>query len=184
MRLPILTLDAPSRTPHSAPMPARETTLEVASFLESPVCQSMPEGARAAAGKILERFLGCCFDELGKAPRTLDGEDLHGILGHLLPGQFGKKDPIAEHVGEVLRAYLRFLEGRAILSQAYELGQALEANLPHFYEAVRSGKPHAHGHAHGAPQQPIVNRAEKVGRNDPCPCGSGKKFKQCCAKIG
>lgn len=22
--------------------------------------------------------------------------------------------------------------------------------------------------------------SEKVGRNDPCPCGSGKKFKQCC----
>ena len=26
---------------------------------------------------------------------------------------------------------------------------------------------------------------EKVGRNDPCPCGSGKKFKQCCiSKTG
>ncbi|WP_256326241.1 YecA family protein [Sphingomonas sp. NFR15] len=24
-------------------------------------------------------------------------------------------------------------------------------------------------------------RAAKVGRNDPCPCGSGKKFKKCCA---
>jgi uncharacterized protein YecA (UPF0149 family) len=24
--------------------------------------------------------------------------------------------------------------------------------------------------------------AEKVGRNDPCPCGSGKKFKKCCGK--
>lgn len=23
---------------------------------------------------------------------------------------------------------------------------------------------------------------EKVGRNDPCPCGSGKKYKQCCEK--
>ncbi len=23
---------------------------------------------------------------------------------------------------------------------------------------------------------------EKVGRNDPCPCGSGKKFKKCCGK--
>ncbi|MHB9102388.1 MAG: SEC-C metal-binding domain-containing protein [Sulfuricella sp.] len=22
-----------------------------------------------------------------------------------------------------------------------------------------------------------------VGRNDPCPCGSGKKFKQCCGKA-
>ncbi len=28
-------------------------------------------------------------------------------------------------------------------------------------------------------QSPIV-RADKVGRNDPCPCGSGKKFKKCC----
>lgn len=25
-----------------------------------------------------------------------------------------------------------------------------------------------------------VHRAPKVGRNDPCPCGSGKKFKKCC----
>jgi uncharacterized protein len=23
----------------------------------------------------------------------------------------------------------------------------------------------------------------KVGRNEPCPCGSGKKFKQCCGKV-
>ncbi len=29
---------------------------------------------------------------------------------------------------------------------------------------------------------PIVNDAEKTGRNEPCPCGSGKKFKQCCGQ--
>ena len=27
-----------------------------------------------------------------------------------------------------------------------------------------------------------VKRDKKVGRNDPCPCGSGKKYKQCCGK--
>ena len=27
---------------------------------------------------------------------------------------------------------------------------------------------------------PIKRVAEKVGRNDPCPCGSGKKYKKCC----
>lgn len=26
----------------------------------------------------------------------------------------------------------------------------------------------------------FVRRVEKIGRNDPCPCGSGKKFKKCC----
>ena len=28
--------------------------------------------------------------------------------------------------------------------------------------------------------KPIVREAAKVGRNDPCPCGSGKKYKKCC----
>ena len=30
--------------------------------------------------------------------------------------------------------------------------------------------------------EPIRNLGQKVGRNDPCPCGSGRKFKNCCAK--
>ncbi|HKB34961.1 MAG TPA: SEC-C metal-binding domain-containing protein, partial [Gemmataceae bacterium] len=31
----------------------------------------------------------------------------------------------------------------------------------------------------GKKPEPIRNRKEKVGRNDPCPCGSGKKYKNC-----
>ena len=29
-------------------------------------------------------------------------------------------------------------------------------------------------------KRPVVNKGAKVGRNDPCPCGSGKKYKKCC----
>ena len=32
-------------------------------------------------------------------------------------------------------------------------------------------------------QQPFVRSVKKVGRNDPCPCGSGKKYKQCCGRL-
>lgn len=31
-------------------------------------------------------------------------------------------------------------------------------------------------------EKPIVREEPKVGRNDPCPCGSGKKYKQCCGR--
>ncbi|WP_297430238.1 DnaJ domain-containing protein [Clostridium sp.] len=31
-------------------------------------------------------------------------------------------------------------------------------------------------------QEPFVREEPKVGRNDPCPCGSGKKYKKCCGK--
>jgi uncharacterized protein YecA (UPF0149 family) len=41
-------------------------------------------------------------------------------------------------------------------------------------------QPHVHGpncgHAH---QEPVRNALKDVGRNDPCPCGNGKKFKKC-----
>jgi len=44
--------------------------------------------------------------------------------------------------------------------------------------------------ANGAPrpaaQNPVnrtvVNGGPKIGRNDPCPCGSGKKYKKCCGR--
>ena len=32
----------------------------------------------------------------------------------------------------------------------------------------------------GTVQKKPVVKAEKIGRNDPCPCGSGKKYKHCC----
>ncbi|MEQ5801760.1 preprotein translocase subunit SecA [Halomonas sp. H10-9-1] len=37
--------------------------------------------------------------------------------------------------------------------------------------------------APGADGRPVRREGPKVGRNDPCPCGSGKKYKQCCGKL-
>ena len=32
------------------------------------------------------------------------------------------------------------------------------------------------------PQGTVINKNKTIGRNDPCPCGSGKKYKNCCGK--
>ena len=62
-----------------------------------------------------------------------------------------------------------------------------ERKRPQQRQAVHAYKPEvsAGGEA-GVKEQPKpaqVRRAEaKVGRNDPCPCGSGKKYKKCCGK--
>lgn len=34
----------------------------------------------------------------------------------------------------------------------------------------------------GEKKKPFVRKTKKIGRNDPCPCGSGKKYKNCCGK--
>ena len=56
-------------------------------------------------------------------------------------------------------------------------------------EAARDSMPelpqrvHAFWRVAGTPVQTIRREGAKVGRNDPCPCGSGKKYKQCCGAV-
>ncbi|MFK7865166.1 MAG: preprotein translocase subunit SecA [Pseudohongiellaceae bacterium] len=49
-------------------------------------------------------------------------------------------------------------------------------------QAEDSGSPDAAQSARNT--DPFVRDLPKVGRNEPCPCGSGKKYKACCGKIG
>ncbi len=43
-------------------------------------------------------------------------------------------------------------------------------------------QPMHYGSPDGAPKPQVVKKDRKVGRNDPCPCGSGKKHKKCCGQ--
>lgn len=46
--------------------------------------------------------------------------------------------------------------------------------------AARLQTPHVHGpHCNHGPSEPVRNPLRTVGRNDPCPCGSQKKYKKC-----
>lgn len=163
-------------------MTTKEITLGVSSFSDSSQAAGLEAGARKCSNEIVKLFLEVCYDSLGKAPRLLDGHDMHQALGHALPSRFAKKDPRAKHVPAVLGAYLDHLEESAMVPEAFELRRGFESTLPEFLEVVETGKS-AHHHA-GPPQTPVVNGAPKLGRNEPCSCGSGKKYKKCHGKGG
>ncbi|MEM9335850.1 MAG: SEC-C metal-binding domain-containing protein [Pseudomonadota bacterium] len=63
-------------------------------------------------------------------------------------------------------------------------GSAPQANLP-AAGAAQGGSAAAPGRAPqaAAAEAPFVRDGRKVGRNEPCPCGSGKKYKQCHGKL-
>ncbi len=64
----------------------------------------------------------------------------------------------------------------ARLSEQYEGGD--------FYLCYPEEKPHPRGVVSYNGDTPFVRAAKKPGRNDPCPCGSGLKFKRCCQGKG
>jgi hypothetical protein len=157
-------------------VPDRAGEPEELDFFESPEAAALSQIPGEDREAVLERFVTALWSEDLFQPRKLDGELLHELVGHGLPDRFEPRDPLARHVGPVLRAYLAFLARTGPVPHAAELGIALDAALPEFERAVRTGEIRHH-HAHA---EPYVRAAPRVGRNEPCPCGSGRKFKRCC----
>ncbi len=112
---------------------------------------------------------------------------------------YGQKDPLVEYKGEAFKLFVTLLQQirDEVVSfcfkfwpQAPDDVQSRRRREPstRILESKQSttniGLANSSGEA-SAPQigksQP-VHVAEKVGRNDPCPCGSGKKYKQCHGK--
>ena len=63
---------------------------------------------------------------------------------------------------------------------AFGLEDGVEHELQEKAEFVREGGTWLYTRALREGPEPFRNTAKKPGRNDPCPCGSGKKFKHCC----
>jgi hypothetical protein len=64
---------------------------------------------------------------------------------------------------------------RAIATSVDDLEEAFQRRKRRELEQARMA-----GAGDSQPVQRVVRSGAKVGRNDPCPCGSGKKYKKCC----
>lgn len=151
------------------------------SFLASPQAAALVDSTPAEIGYIVTTFAGLCRKRLGKEPHALSASDVHGVLGHLLPEAFRRRDPRAEKVPAVLEAYIEFLIETHPSADGKGMRDGFHGTIGEFLQTARTGKnPHGHHQNH----EPVVNEGPKVGRNDPCPCGSGAKYKRCHGKPG
>ena len=55
----------------------------------------------------------------------------------------------------------------------------LSASMKKELKREQVAQPTAASHGDEEVKKPVV-KGTKIGRNDPCPCGSGKKYKKCC----
>ena len=159
---------------------ADPTTLALAAFMDSKQALMLPAPSTDEIRSVAERFLRSCFEDLGRPPEELDGEALREMLAVALPTRFSQDDPLVSHTEPVVTAYLEHLEETSVLSHAFELKLATADGFQAFERACATrGGPRRRSKSEA---QPFVYGAGKTGRNDKCPCGSGKKFKHCHGK--
>ncbi len=95
---------------------------------------------------------------------------------------YGQKDPLVEYKKEGYEMFLDMTD--RIKTETADRLFKIQAIKE---EGVRMQMPKpqrmlfSHGDA-SSKSAPVQNKDKKVGRNDPCPCGSGKKYKRCCGK--
>ncbi len=129
-----------------------------------------------------------------------------GLLG------YAEKDPRIEYKKQGSGLFLEFMKGirdrvtdvifKVRLQQAFVMKNVYTNPVENFQRtnsygvgaspaaqevraersAATEGAPPVENRTEERAVAPIVNDQPKVGRNDPCPCGSGKKYKQCCGK--
>jgi preprotein translocase subunit SecA len=100
-------------------------------------------------------------------------------------------DGVADKVTDLIFRMEQFdpnFLGSLATSRALQRARTIHESAPSAYEDSSDGEG-ASGSAEAtansneaARKEPVRRSGKKVGRNDPCPCGSGKKYKSCCMK--
>ena len=119
---------------------------------------------------------------------------------------YGQKDPLSEYKNEAFRAFEEMMGSMrsSVCSGLFRSSTnlaAFENMLANLSDVARATGPESGPASSLAPPPgalggpapeipaepesprvatPVMREAPKVGRNDPCPCGSGKKYKKCC----
>jgi preprotein translocase subunit SecA len=130
-------------------------------------------------------------------------KDHLGTMDHLRQGihlrGYAQKNPKQEYKREAFELFSQMLE--RMKHEVVEILSKVQVKAEEDVEAVeeqrRSHVPVSYRHDEAqsgvaaeapaaeaeAEKQPFVREGRKVGRNEPCPCGSGKKYKQCHGRL-
>lgn len=113
-------------------------------------------------------------------------------MDHLKEGinlrSYGQKDPLVEYKREAFALYenMKLAIKRAVVERICHIKlmtqeeiEAIHREQEKLLELQLKAHQEAEAHKILAEEKKIIRATVKVGRNDPCPCGSGKKFKAC-----
>jgi preprotein translocase subunit SecA len=99
---------------------------------------------------------------------------------------YGQKDPLVEYKFEAFDMFEAMIEAIEddVVKYMYRVNVVSQPmmTMDDPLENATMNNPTVDTTDGEAVKEPVVNKGPEIGRNDPCPCGSGKKYKNCCGK--
>ncbi len=141
----------------------------VADFCETDGLRGVPASLAEHASALLVSWLEDACDRGDVEPEDLTAEALRDALMKTI-ARAALSDEAHAAVPALCRDLLAQLEEDGRLGDGRDLGLTLYAQRAAYERAVE-GK-----------VETLRRPGSKLGRNDPCPCGSGRKYKKCCMR--
>lgn len=155
----------------------------VALFEQSKRFKKLSDSEQKIAGDLIRNFLlvACKIDSSAmlSLEEELIIEAYDEALENLIDNGF---NIMVDHFLHILMQYLRILADEGYDNKGYQFANALaehEHDISKF-EEEQSCPPILENIPIEKISKSKVLDSKKIGRNDPCPCGSGKKYKKCC----
>ena len=183
----------------------------VAEFLNSKHFDQLSEDQKQESEFIMETFSEFMYSYQGLSPHEQNAEELEECCLETLPRKVSTDEIYFQSIAPVLCAFFSFAEEKKLLKNASILAKKVRAidkqivknasdpehwgiskslvraaedagvdvmDEDELHQFVTRYNDETLSQSEAKP----VHVAQKIGRNEPCPCGSGKKYKKCCSR--
>jgi len=140
------------------------------------------KNTKTLAEYITKGLLDYVFFQQHKEIGEFNEEHLRYFLLEYAPQKLEINKDSGKEIPDILTNFIEFLDNEGHIKNSAQFKKILNENAKDFIKSLPFKKS-----SQKKPQTKIVKESGvsgdiKVGRNDPCPCGSGKKYKKCCGK--
>ena len=142
-------------------------------FADSPQASAFSPGLRDRLTDILRQFGAAMIEFEPDFPDTASGSSLSSAL-RVVMTQPSVTAAIRDHIPGAIAGFFEYLGETGRLGDAEEWAATIRKGPASAKDAAKPSN---------VTKGVTIKKSDKVsplGRNDPCPCGSGKKFKKCC----
>lgn len=131
---------------------------------------------------LTKAFLDYIFFYQHKEISELNEDHIPHFLLEFAPQKLEISKESSKEVPDILKHLIDFLDTEGYIKNSEKIKKAIAENAKNFHKLLSTQKPVAKSSPGIAKDKTTVSEETKIGRNDPCPCGSGKKYKKCCGR--
>jgi hypothetical protein len=156
-------------------------------YLDSERFKKKPAAEKADAEYTIKSMLDYVFFEEKKELSELQNKHVHNFMLFYAPHKLHLSAEAGKNAPAIITDFLGFLEQTGHIKNGKQLSEEVIAYKSSFLKMMPKPEKSGKGTATKKIKKTKIPKEAKVevrvGRNDPCPCGSGKKYKKCCGQA-